>query len=176
MSNELGYKILSNHKGTKRKYFEPDIVFILNSPTNYIDYSGNNIFTDYYRDLVDGGQVVVDYVNDSVNDVKGRIKAIEEVVDMYNKMRKANVIGADKYFHCMAFCKASRAHSKDFAMDLAMARELSDNIINFHTGKNHPLTQIIDSIQDMTANLKGINCPADKTCEECCCVYKVKGL
>lgn len=27
-----------------------------------------------------------------------------------------------------------------------------------------------------TCFMKGIDCPGDKTCEECCCEYKVKGL
>ena len=36
--------------------------------------------------------------------------------------------------------------------------------------------QLMDSLDDMSANLQGIECDKNTSCEECCCIYKVNGL
>ena len=36
--------------------------------------------------------------------------------------------------------------------------------------------QLMDSLDDMSANLQGIECDENTSCEECCCIYKVNGL
>lgn len=95
-------------------------------------------------------------------------------------MREANVKGADQYFHCLGMCEAARKSSKEIAETLARLREIADNLntgITSCLNEQNMLEQAIDSIErDMTVNRQGINCPQDKSCEECCKCYKVRGL
>ena len=106
-----------------------------------------------------------------------------ELIQGYIEMRNANVIGADKWFHCVSMCKASR-HSLGITTLIALLREGSDlaiwkikDIFGKTNESNDTFRkQLLDSLEDMNANLQGIECSEEKSCEECCCIYKVKGL
>ncbi len=103
-------------------------------------------------------------------------KAVKELWEAYEDMRTANTIGADKYFHCIGMCKATRKSDRALVVFLAKLREVSDLLRKgVENGFKVPLKNAEDSLKDMEANMKGIDCPGDKTCEECCCEYKVKG-
>ena len=57
--------------------------------------------------------------------------AVQDFLDQYNKMREANWKNSDKYFHCMANCKAAKRGRSgyDSAKALSEAREwLDENI------------------------------------------------
>ena len=104
-------------------------------------------------------------------------KAVKELWKAYEDMRAENTIGADKYFHCIGMCKATRKSDRALVVFLAKLREVSDLLRKgVENGFKVPLKNAEDSLKDMEANMKGIDCPSDKTCEECCCEYKVKGL
>ena len=104
--------------------------------------------------------------------------AFDELLKAYNAMNKANVIGGDKYFHCVGMCKATRRSDKNVVIFLAKAKEVFDLIKDaIKNGRFSPTIQKAqDSLNDMVANSTGIDCPTSKTCEECCCPYKVKGI
>ena len=111
------------------------------------------------------------------NPVTSCYKAVKELWKAYEDMRAANTIGADKYFHCIGMCKATRKSDRALVVFLAKLREVSDLLRKgVENGFKVPLKNAEDSLKDMEANMKGIDCPGDKTCEECCCEYKVKGL
>jgi len=107
---------------------------------------------------------------------KGKLVAVCLLVDQYFAMNQANVIGADKYFHCLGMCGAARASDDEWAVWLAAARETRDYIKNLFTQKITCMKQLEDSIEDFEANMTGINCPPDQSCECCCAKYKVNGL
>jgi RHS repeat-associated protein len=91
----------------------------------------------------------------------------------YRKMRKANTIGADKYFHCMAHCESAKKGAVQTAAALGAAREFCDILRN----KGGDLwAEILDSMRDLAANLHGLNCPPDRSCKDWCSKYRPKGL
>jgi len=110
----------------------------------------------------------------------GTINAIQALMAEYENMKEANTIGADQYFHCIGMCKAARESSKNIADILARLREIGDNLkagVTSCLDAQEMLRIAEDSLtRDMPANRTGINCPEDKSCEECCKCYKVNGL
>lgn len=102
----------------------------------------------------------------------------------YEEMRKANVIGADKYFHCMAMCDAARScGSSEATLNAAALREIFDLLKGRFQRPVHrdgsPFTNeehAADSLADMEANRTGASCPYNKTCACCCEKYKVNGI
>jgi len=133
---------------------------LANNAVNNIDIDGQSIFGGGFNPV----------------DIWKAMDALYELSKAYLTMLKKNTKGADKYYHCIGFCEAGRAFSPKFALALAVLRELLDNAKNKYSKKNSAWDQIYDSFQDMMANMQGINCPDGKTCEECCCSLKVKGL
>jgi RHS repeat-associated protein len=105
-----------------------------------------------------------------------KITAVIALLHQYKAMRNANTKGADKYFHCLGFCEAAHASDSGWAVWLSSARETLDLIKNCVTGKNTLEDQLRDALADIEANRTGIDCPAEQSCESCCCKYKVKGL
>lgn len=128
--------------------------------------------------------------------------ALAELQKAKADMEKASVIGADKYFHCMGSCNAARSGSRRASDTLGRLREIEEltrqrvlwhlkrygiecgclkvkQITDPKTGQKRdllPIEHAKDSLEDYEANKTGFDCPAEKTCEECCCKYKVKGL
>jgi RHS repeat-associated protein len=106
-----------------------------------------------------------------------------ELYKGYKEMRAANVIGGDKYFHCMAMCNAAtKCGSKSGALDAGALRELVDLVKGRLSRPSHPdgtpftnEEHAKDSLNDMEANRTGINCNGP-TCECCCEKYKVPGI
>jgi RHS repeat-associated protein len=69
----------------------------------------------------------------------------------FRDMVNANVIGADKYFHCKANCEAVRCrkHSYELACLISDTREVTDTFFNFVRRKPN------DSDDDQRANAYG---------------------
>ncbi|MCL6592212.1 MAG: hypothetical protein K6U80_19980 [Firmicutes bacterium] len=90
-------------------------------------------------------------------------------VKNYMKMREANTIGADKYFHCMANCEASRLGliGELTAMLISEAREIFDYI----TGDPRSACN-----EDRIANMKGRKGDKNKSCREVCSEFRPKAL
>jgi len=89
-------------------------------------------------------------------------QAVADFVRNYRKMRDANTIGADKYFHCMANCEAS---SRGVGGDLAAkvigeARELLDQYV-----KGDPIEACN---ADRAANAQGRAGATKGTCASAC--------
>lgn len=89
----------------------------------------------------------------------------------YKDMREANTKGADKYFHCLANCRASRK-GPGVPLFVSFGREVVDTITHI----NHPIDSIKDSMEDMKANKHGWSCPKDESCESRCAKYRPRGL
>jgi len=126
-----------------------------------------------------------DFIKALINETIQQYKAYKELIRGYLQMRDANIIGADKWFHCMAMCKASREHA-GVALGAGIAREGFDlgkrAVLNAaaHLLRNEVeimlFEQFLDSLEDMVANLTGIFCPLNQTCQCCCRPYLVRGL
>jgi len=88
----------------------------------------------------------------------------------YMHMRKANTKGADKYFHCMANCKASRRRFGGgmAAILLSESRELYGEYI-----KGDPSA---DSSEDRAANRLGRRGNPNQSCREVCRKLRPSGL
>ena len=114
------------------------------------------------------------------NPEPGLICALRVLSQWYGSMRDADTIGADKWFHCMGACRASRDCGNASLVDVLLRlRELTDlvrNRFDFSDDAISALEQAADSLADMGANYAGIRCPEDNTCECCCSPYVVNGL
>ncbi len=88
----------------------------------------------------------------------------------YRNMREANTIGADKYFHCMANCQASRKRlgGRDAAEFISEGRELFDQYI-----KGDPRSAC-DA--DREANRLGQEGDPNQSCEVVCEPLRPAGL
>ena len=180
VSDENRTKFLSNKRHWVHLY-----QVIHNQPISHYDYLGLEDTTDpAWKGLLD---IIADSIylasafddyslSLSLEDVT-LLKALDELRKSYHDMREANTIGADKYFHCIGMCEATRASGNPNMVEaLARIREIIDNIKNRIVGHNTALEQAADSFADMEANRQGINCPPTESCECCCQGYKVKGL
>ena len=120
--------------------------------------------------------------NEESSNSKSIIRALQEYLKAYLAMRKANVIGADKYFHCIAHCKVAKLYSPGMAKWLGILREVTDNMTKYvNSGLKGKVCkelrdQLSDSKEDLKANKTGYTSPSSKSCEETCSKYKVKGL
>jgi hypothetical protein len=85
-------------------------------------------------------------------------------------MIDANTIGADKYFHCMANCEASRRGlgGSDAARLISETRELFDEYI-----KGDPR---LACDQDRAANKQGQQADPTKSCKDACKSLRPRGL
>jgi hypothetical protein len=117
--------------------------------------------------------------------------AFDELRKAMQEMKDKNVIGADKYYHCLGHCRAARSGSKQAADALGRLRELEELTrqrllwhldrygIQIPKLKPKPITPIEhaqDTFEDYEANKTGFNCPTHLSCECCCEKYKVNGL
>ena len=81
--------------------------------------------------------------------------------DEYQNMKKANTIGADKFFHCMANCRAVKeCDGENWAKIISDFREITDVL---RKGPNPE-----DAAADQKANYRGRSCPANRSCAEQC--------
>ena len=80
--------------------------------------------------------------------------------------------------------KTRESKSPNLVLSLGVLREIVDLLkgrfkgaVDSKTGKKlEEIEHALDSLEDMKANRKGIDCPPEKTCECCCNEYKVNGL
>ena len=146
--------------------------FVRNNPATAYDRWGNTGI--YPSDLV--------FIKQGTEE---SLKAIQKLLEGYKALKEANIIGADKWFHCLYMCKATReSKSPNLVLSLGVLREIVDLLkgrfkgaVDSKTGKKlEEIEHALDSLEDMKANRKGIDCPPEKTCECCCNEYKVNGL
>ena len=100
------------------------------------------------------------------------LQAVACFCKSYWDMRRANTIGADKYFHCLAHCCAAKKGARQTAVIIGLARELCD----ICRKRDRLLEEFLDSMSDMEANQHGLNCPKDKSCKGWCSKYRPKTL
>ena len=96
----------------------------------------------------------------------------------FKDMRDANTIGADKYFHCMGHCQASRegAGGRDASEFIGEGRELTDEYIN-NPRKGIPKDKNKkDCDEDREANRTGRDGDRNKSCKEICSPFRPSGL
>jgi RHS repeat-associated protein len=88
----------------------------------------------------------------------------------YWLMREANTIGADKYFHCMANCEATKRGpgGADAASFIGEGREVFDHYIK----RDSPQA----CNEDRAANRTGQKTLFTESCQETCGGYRVPGL
>jgi len=88
----------------------------------------------------------------------------------YKRMREANTIGADKYFHCLANCEATRrGEGGEFiAKTISEVRELFDQYIKRDAAD--------ECNQDRASNEAGRNIDESKSCTEICNKFRPVGL
>ena len=88
----------------------------------------------------------------------------------YSNMRKANTIGADQYFHCMANCQAAKEGpvGKGVAEIISEGRELFDEYI-----KGDPRSACD---KDRAANRRGREGDLTKPCKQVCAPLRPRGL
>ena len=146
--------------------------FVRNNPATAYDRWGNTGI--YPSDLV--------FIKQGTEE---SLKAIQKLLEGYKALKEANIIGADKWFHCLYMCKATReSKSPNLVLSLGVLREIVDLLkgrfkgaVDSKIGKKlEEIEHALDSLEDMKANRKGIDCPPEKTCECCCNEYKVNGL
>jgi len=99
----------------------------------------------------------------------GGICAINAFIRNYRNMRDANVIGADKYFHCLAHCEAKKCGltGEQVGRLLGEIRELIDWI----TGDPEE-----DSAADRAANQHGLAVGKNCKCKDHCGKYRPRAL
>ncbi|RZF20639.1 hypothetical protein DAY19_11680 [Halobacteriovorax vibrionivorans] len=96
--------------------------------------------------------------------------ALSDFFNEYFNMRERNVINSDKYFHCMANCRASNRGDigMSTAEDLGDTREFLDKHLKNDSDK--------DCDADQLANRTGRNPSRKQSCEQTCRGYRVDGL
>ena len=71
------------------------------------------------------------------------IAAIAELIEGYEAMKEADIIGADKWFHCLYMCRSAREGKlPQFTLLLGLVRE----ILEFIKGRFTPNTSMIASL------------------------------
>ena len=98
------------------------------------------------------------------------ISTAEDFWRKYRNMQKANTIGADKHFHCMANCEGSREAflSRSSAEAIGEGRQLRDQYI-----KGYPKW---DCDEDRAANWQGLLGDRSRPCKDVCGNLRPPGL
>lgn len=112
---------------------------------------------------------------------KEKTEAGNAFLDMwknYTDMREANVIGADRYFHCKANYEAAERGWDGFAMAgfISNMREVGNLVLD---PIKKGILPVEDTINDQKANNYGRNAPRSKifsSAREACEIYRPKGL
>lgn len=141
---------------------------------NLYQFNGSNpsALTDPFG-LWPRPRLVDDFTRALVRAATSVVGAVRDFKENYSAMRKANTIGADKYFHCKANCEATRRGpvGELTAKALSAGRELSDIL----RGKSN-----VDSAQaDMDANSRGrsgAQANPEQPCAKACEVDRPRGL
>ena len=102
------------------------------------------------------------------------VRALLDFLENYKKMREANTIGADKYFHCMANCEAS-SHDDLFDFFDELAAEVISELRELY-GEYLKGDSPKDCDEDREANHHGQNVPEGVSCEEWCAQFRPEAL
>jgi RHS repeat-associated protein len=88
--------------------------------------------------------------------------ALDIFRDAYKKMRDANTVGADKYFHCKANCRAARLGGvgRTMAEAVSFGREWFDTTFKGDS--------VAECAADMSANAQGRDGDPSVPCESAC--------
>ncbi len=117
--------------------------------------------------------------------IKNTIAAIAKLIEGYEAMKEANIIDADKWFHCLYMCRSAReGNLPRFTLLLGLVREILEFVkgrfipsIDSRTKKEiGAMEHLMDCLSDMEANGIGVDCPEELSCECCCAAYKVNGI
>ena len=136
--------------------------YVVSDPVNLVDPWGE----DAYDKLAEYWQRGKKVVKKAKRHVGEAVRGVNDMANYYHKMKKDNYVGSDKYYHCIANCKAaSRGPGGDLASCLISAgREASDIPKNKFRGEEN------DTMEDMVANdvgrgggRRGVSC--SNTCE-----------
>lgn len=152
--------------------------FVYNDPLSKIDTDGREIGNicpkcgQYYVGTHVCGPPPPPSPNDP-DDWYDPLQAAACFCKNYRDMRKANTVGADKYFHCLAHCCSAKKGAKQTAAILGLVREICDVCRN---KSDNLLKEFVDSMSDMEANQHGLDCPKDKPCNDRCSKCRPKGL
>jgi RHS repeat-associated protein len=98
-------------------------------------------------------------------------EAVHDFYDSYNQMKEANWQNSDKYFHCMANCRAASRgpNGINASEDVSNAREWIDEHIKGDSAAA--------CAADQAANLHGRNAgKAQQNCKAACSKYRPAGL
>lgn len=92
-----------------------------------------------------------------------------DFLENYKDMRDANTVGADKYFHCLANCQASRRGpgGKAAAQGASGLREVLDFPKNIADGMT-PTDALLDCVADEAANATGREGNPSASCQQVC--------
>ncbi len=160
----LNYNYYRDYNPTIGRYIESDPIGIRRGKNHLYVYVANNPakFTDPWG--------LKNYSNPDLGQFGPVPNAIYDFIDNYLKMRDANTIGADKYFHCMANCQAAKEGpvGSGIAGLTSECRELSDEHI-----KGDPRSAC-DA--DRKANRCGREGNPDVPCKETCSPFRPAGL
>jgi RHS repeat-associated protein len=106
--------------------------YVKNKPLNRRDPMGlDDADRAYYDTLPPGWDQPIRTVRPPNRGRWGPIGAVGDFTGNYSDMRRANTVGADKFFHCMANCEASRRGITGYwtAGVLSEGRELFDQYL-----------------------------------------------
>nr|WP_321349312.1 RHS repeat-associated core domain-containing protein [uncultured Methanoregula sp.] len=163
------------------RFYDPNLQRWLNrdpigekGDINLYRFVGNNPITTFDPDGREAGYTYESSGRMSIP-LEDPAAAVQALATGYKGMRDANVIGADKWFHCMANCMAYKKGST-ITVVAAFGREIGDNIKNLFGGPNSVGDQYRDSLSDMSANRQGWGCPSNGSCQEKCSQYAIPGL
>lgn len=167
----LGIVILLLMDSAEARYIQSDpkgvsaslstYTYVGSNPLRYVDPLGLEAIGPWYDPKVLGawGQRDGQYIGGLVDFARN-----------YQSMRRANTIGADKYFHCKANCEAAGRGPEGFAAacNVSNAREKFDQMV-----KGDPSSASAD---DQVANVFGRSNASAGHCSQICSPFRPIGL
>lgn len=126
--------------------------YVMNDPINFIDPSGLKP-GDWWDPRT--------YIN------QGK-KAVDDMLEEFNQMKESNTVGADKYYHCIAHCRATKEGPGGEFMSIigGYGKEAKDV---FKYGPS-------DCAEDLAANEQGRNAGSSQSCIDQCNSLRPPGL